>query len=112
MNNFNLLVKYPQEADFVALDIDDEFNISLNYQIEDILDISKRVTSYSKTVTLPGTQKNNIFFKSVFDVNINNISFNPTKRVGVIVTVTDSEVFRGDLQLINIKINSYSTHLD
>jgi hypothetical protein len=106
MNNFNLLVRYPQEADFVALDIDDEFNISLNYQIDDILDISKRNTSYSKTVTLPGTQKNNLFFKSVFDVNVNNISFIPTKRVAVIVTVTDTEVFRGDLQLINIKLNN------
>jgi hypothetical protein len=106
MNNFNLLVKFPQNADFTDLDIDDDFNISLNYQIDDILDISKRNTSYSKTVSLPGTQKNNLFFKSVFDVNVNNISFNPTKRVGVLVTVTDAEVFRGDLQLINIKINN------
>jgi hypothetical protein len=106
MNNFNLLVKFPQEADFVNLDIDEEFNISLNYQIDDILNISKRNTSYSKTVTLPGTQKNNLFFKSVFDVNINNISFNPTKRVAIIVTVTDAEIFRGDLQLINIKLNN------
>jgi hypothetical protein len=106
MNNFNLLVKFPQNADFTDLDIDDDFNISLNYQIDDILDISKRNTSYSKTVSLPGTQKNNLFFKSVFDVNVNNISFNPTKRVGVLVTVTDAEVFRGDLQLINIKINT------
>lgn len=104
MNKFKLIARYPEYADFTELDIADDTNITLNYQIEDILDITKRNTSYSKTITLPGTPINNQFFKFVFDVNVNNITFNPSKRVPIFVTVTDNQVFSGDLQLLNIKL--------
>ena len=51
----------------------DDISVSLNYQIDDILDIEKRNTNFSKTITLPGNPNNNLFFKQIFDVNIDNI---------------------------------------
>lgn len=103
MNRFALIARYPENADSVELDLNEDFNISLNYQIEDILDISSRNTSYSKTVTLPGTPVNNKFFKHVFDVNIDNsILFNPSKRIPLVVNVDDQEIFNGVMQLLNV----------
>jgi hypothetical protein len=103
MNRFSIIAKYPEKAESVELDINEDFSMSFNYQIEDILDISSRNTSYSKTVTLPGTPNNNIFFRNVFDVNIDNsISFNPSKRIAVTVRVDDNEIFLGVMQLLNI----------
>ena len=67
--------KYIIEANGKPLDTFDDFNISLNYQIEDIMDITKRKTNFSKTIELPGTKNNNLFFQQIFDVNIDNIKF-------------------------------------
>lgn len=98
--------KYIITANKIQLDTYDEVDISLNYQIEDILDVASRTTNYSKTVMLPGTNVNNEFFEQIFDVNIDNISFNPNKRIPATVRVTDNEIFNGYLRLVNIYINN------
>ena len=69
MNRFELIV------DGVSLDTYDDLDISLNYQIDDIQDISKRNTSFSKTISIPGTPKNNRFFKQIFEVNVDKMQF-------------------------------------
>jgi hypothetical protein len=97
MNN-----KYSIVVSGLELDTYEESDISLNYQIQDILDISKRNTSFSKTIKIPGTPKNNEFFNQIFDVNIDNISFNPNKRMPAIIRVGDNEIFNGYLRLANI----------
>jgi hypothetical protein len=94
--------KYNITADKTSLDTYEDVDISLNYQIDDILDIAKRNTSYSKTISLPGTPVNNKFFKQMFDVNIDNISFNPNKRIPSVIRIGDNEVFNGFLRLVNV----------
>lgn len=84
------------------LDTYDDLAVSLNYQIDDILDPTKRSTSFSKTIELPGTPKNNKFFKQIFDVNIDNINFNPALRIPGSIRVGDNEVLTGSLQLLKI----------
>jgi len=93
-------------ADKTQLDTYDDVSISLNYQIEDILDISKRNTSYSKTITLPGTSTNNQFFKQIFDVNIDNVGFNPNKAIPAVLRVSDNQLMSGNLQLKKIINNN------
>lgn len=90
----------------VELDTSGEQDISLNYQIDDILDITKRNTSFSKTIKLPGTPTNNKFFKQIFDVNIDSVYFNPLKRIPVAVRVGSNDVMNGYLQLMNILIDN------
>jgi len=85
----------------VELDTTD-VDISLNYQIDDILDITKRATSFSKTIKLPGTPTNNKFFKQIFDVNIDAIYFNPVKRIPIVIRVGTNDVMNGFMQLISI----------
>lgn len=100
MNNYQLI------ANKEKLDTFEDFNISLNYAITDITDITKRKTNFSKTIELPGTPNNNLFFKQIFDVNIDNITFNPTFRPPVTVRVGDNDVITGNLQLINVVVNN------
>jgi hypothetical protein len=103
MQQFQIISRYPEDGGSTILDINEDFTISLNYQIEDILDISKRNTSFSKTFVLPGTNVNNVFFKQIFDVNIDSgVGFDPSRRAPVTIRVDDNEIFKGDLQLLNV----------
>lgn len=98
--------KYIILANGTPLDTFEEVGISLNYQIQDILDITKRNTSYSKTIELPGTPHNNRFFNQIFDVNIDNINFNPNKRIPAVIRIGDNDILIGNLQLINILVDN------
>lgn len=98
--------KYIILANGTPLDTFEDLGISLNYQIQDILDITKRNTSYSKTIELPGTPHNNRFFQQIFDVNIDNINFNPNIRIPAVIQVGDNEILNGNLQLVNIFVDN------
>ncbi len=52
------------------LDTYDNWDVALTYQIQDIVDITKKTTSFSKTILIPGTKTNNEFFQNIFDVNV------------------------------------------
>jgi len=98
--------KYIITANGIQLETFEDFGISLNYQIEDILDITKRKTNFSKTIELPGTPSNNQFFQQIFDVNIDNINFNPNLRIPANIRIGDNEILNGNLQLINIVVDN------
>lgn len=99
-----MIQNYIIEIGGVELDTFGDLPISLNYQIEDILDITKRKTNYSKTIELPATPKNNLIFKQIFDVNIETLFYNPAvSSKEVVVRVGGDSVFTGNLQIINIK---------
>lgn len=96
--------KYILIAGSRQLDTDNS-GISLNYQISDIYDVTDRKDSFSQKFSLPGTPVNNLFFKQIFDVNVDNINFNPSIAIPATISVGDSEVFSGTLQLLNIVDN-------
>ena len=89
-----------------SLDVLYDYDISLNYSVNDILDLGKTKTSYSKTIILPGTSENNKFFKQIFEVNVDNISFNPKKKIPAIIKVGSNDLLDGYLQLLSININN------
>ena len=99
MNKFSVV------ANGVTLDTYDKIGVSINYQIEDILNITKRTTNYSKTITIPGTPHNNKFFKQIFDVNVDTITFNPKRAIPSVIRVGEQEVMNGVMMLLNININ-------
>jgi len=103
MNNYKIIA-YKNGG--VELDTIGDQDISLNYQIDDILDVSKRNTAFTKTIKLPGTPVNNKFFKQIFDVNIDSIYFNPVKRIPVVIRIGTNDVMQGFMQLMNIIINN------
>jgi len=87
-------------------------DVSLNFAVDDIIDISKRNTSYTKSITLPGTQNNNLFFKNIYNVNIDSRTFNPAKKISAEILVGSSIVMKGFLQLIEINnVNRNITYI-
>jgi hypothetical protein len=87
---------------WVNLDLSSDLVISLNRSIEEIEDITQRRTSFSKTFEIPGTDVNDRFFKSAFDVNVTD--FNSTLQVDCLVQENGNDLFRGTLRLNKISI--------
>ena len=91
-------------ANDTYLDTYDNWDVALTYQVLDIVDITKRTTSFSKTIIIPGTAKNNDFFQNIFDVNVDLAvtSYNPKISVPAQIRIGDQLVFDGNLQILQI----------
>lgn len=87
-----------------SLDLSSDIPVSLNYLIADIKDPSKRNGAFSKSIKLPGTNTNNIFFEHVYDVNVVTNNFNPNLKTECFVLQDSIEVFRGYLRLRGIDV--------
>lgn len=107
MNFIQLFINEPATAE---LDLNQEMDIALQYSIADIKDISKRNASYSKTIILPGTKKNNYWFGNLFDVNTDFSGFNPNKKIAAKILVNTETVMDGFLQLRKIVKNNETDH--
>jgi hypothetical protein len=97
------------EADTLG-DIDVDFTFS----VADVTDIERRNTSYSKTITLPNTAKNQQLFGNIFDISVNNefyiddvnigSNFNPAKQAKAQIFLDNVKIFDGVMRMM--KINS------
>jgi len=100
-------------ASGLALDLYTDVPIPITFSILDIREPEKRRTSWSKTITIPGTKNNNRIFSHVYEigqdgwVTIGNTSvyegFNPNLRKECIVMNDGVQVMKGNLQLKRIK---------
>ena len=92
---------YPNQ---VSLDLEaNAISIALQYSIDDVRNIDKKNSNYSKTITLPGTKKNNKSFGHLFDINTDFTVFNPNLKTSARIVVDSSPVLEGYLQLKNVK---------
>jgi hypothetical protein len=95
------------EADTLG-DIDVEFTFS----VADITDIERRNTSFSKTLTLPSTARNQQLFGNIFDISVANDidilepnigqNFNPAKQTKAQIFLDNVKIFDGVLRLSKI----------
>ncbi len=91
------------------VDLFDNIPIPITYTILDIREPEKRKTSWSKTITIPGTKNNNRIFSHIYQMSadawlkIGNVSvyqgFNPNLRTEVIILNDGIQVFKGNMQL-------------
>ena len=77
------------------LDLQEEPNISLNYQFADIKEPEKRKASYSQTFKLPFTKANNEFFQNWYEVNLESLIFNTRKKFNATLYVGTVPQFEG-----------------
>ena len=85
------------------LEVSDTIPFPINFSIADIRDITKRNTTFSKTIEVPGTHNNNELLNYIFDV-ANYSTFNPNKKVKCTVVVDTVPVIQEAVfQLTNIK---------
>lgn len=93
------------------VELNQEVQASITYQIADIRMPDKRQGSFSKTVSLPGSPTINNLFTSIFDLNTSvqtsgviNFApdFNPNLKASFVLLVEGIEQFRGYMKLQNI----------
>jgi len=80
------------------LDVYEQEVISLNYSLADIQDISKRNTSFSKTISLPDSKGNREAFEFISELNADSL-FNQNLKTSCWIYCNSLLIFRGNLQL-------------
>jgi len=79
-----------------------EVPVSLNYRQDDIKDITKKKNSFTKSIILPGTERNIQFFNYATEINTDLTNFNVKKGFPAKLYSEDRLVFEGDLILTKI----------
>ena len=85
------------------IDLANEIGFGLNYSIDDIRNVEKKNTNYSKTITLAGSDNNNTILGGLFDVNADFTYFNPNIKTPAKIVVNSEVVIDGFLQLKSIE---------
>ena len=91
------IVNSNTEADFVRVDLMEEELITLTQVIQDVQDIEKLFTDYSKTFNLPASKTNNKIFKYWFNPDVN--SFNSQVFSSARIELNHFEFKTGQIQL-------------
>lgn len=96
------------------LDLLQDISTEFTYTIDDITDFGSKNTSFSKTISLSGTAKNNQIFGFVFDLgNANftddslpnvNYNFNASKSAQCRIFIDKIQIFKGTLRILEIVI--------
>ena len=76
--------------------------ISINIAVADVREPSKRDSSFSKTITIPGGPTVNKLFEHIFDVTTELVDFNPNLKTTCEYYVRSERIFVGDIQLLRI----------
>jgi len=108
----NNCLRYQTISDIQAINIEeqeielyDNNTIPLNLSIADVSDFTKRDTGYSLSVTIPGTQLNNIVFKTAYKVQADN-TFKLNYPVRARLYQKGFQIFDGSLYLDAINLSN------
>jgi hypothetical protein len=82
----------------VDVPLEGSLNPALTYSIQDIKRLDKRKSTYSKTVTLPGSKILNDLFNFIFEINIDG-TFNPNLKADAVYLVDSQTILNGFIRL-------------
>ena len=85
-----------------VIDTEDSVPMTMNFNLNDIRDISDRGGAFSKTIKIPGTQHNNSILGNIFNVNIQTLTSNPNVREDCRIIIDGLTVFEGVFQVRKI----------
>ena len=94
------------------LDLLQDISTEFTYAVDDINDFGSKNTSFSKTISLSGTARNNQIFGFIFDLgNANftddtlpnvNYNFNASKAAQCKIFIDKVQIFKGTLRILEI----------
>lgn len=97
------------------LDLLQDISTEFTYTVDDVADFGSKNTSYSKTINLSGTARNNQIFGFVFDMgNANltndnlpnvNYNFNASKAAQCRIFIDKVQIFKGTLRIMEIVVD-------
>lgn len=93
------------------LDLTEDVSIPLTFNIDDIFKLGTRKTTWSKTITLPGTHNNNRAFNHIYKINSES-SFDPRIKSRVLIKNSGIQAVDGTLSLDQIVKKLTSTIQD
>lgn len=103
----------PQSGQGLSIDLYDDVPIPITFSILDIREPDKRKTSWSKTITIPGTKNNNRIFSHIYEIGQDGWitiggqslyeGFNPNLAKEIILLNDGIQVLKGNLQMKKIK---------
>ena len=109
------LYGYNQSSqDPFLLDIQNQGEVSLNYEVGDIGDLVGRSSPYSQTFTLPFTNNNNRFFRQFYNINVETdlelttdyAVFDPNIKTPCDIRVDGIPIITGSFQLLKCSLKS------
>lgn len=94
----------------IALDLFKDEEIKVSDNITGLFDIGDLPSDFTRTITLPGTKKNNAFFEHVYDISVvNPFLFSTNRKVNAYFDFGGIYVTNGYLQLnkVNVIANKF-----
>lgn len=98
------------------VDINAGFSTLLTYAIDDVKDFGAKNTSFSKTIILPGTKRNNQIFGNIFSFNRstqynpllpnNGYNYNAAISAKAMIFADNIQVFKGVLRMMEIVVDN------
>lgn len=103
-------------------DVSGELSSLLTFTVDDVRDFTGKNTSFSKTIVLPGTARNNRLFGHIFDVRQANsyndgernigYNFNAAKSARAVIMQDQIQQFKGILRLMEVIIDRDSVEYE
>lgn len=100
-----LYININTNGNFAEVDLYDDFDIPVTYNVADIRDISKKDSNWSLSVKLPNTQNNAQLFELNNDISRYNSTFEMLKQYPAYVEVGCNRTFEGYFKLTKVIIN-------
>ena len=88
------------------LDLQRNPDVVVNYNWLDLKNPDKRKSSFSQTLKLPFSNRNNDFFENYFDVNLDNLVYSSKRKFQAILYVDSIPQLKGFIQLKSIFLNA------
>lgn len=96
----------------LKVDIDQKISIQLTFALDDIANYGSRETSFSKTIVLPGTGRNNQIFGYIYDISSFNYELPGGANIGSVFNAAQTSraelrlngllVLKGVFRIVNI----------
>lgn len=101
--NGNILLDWIEviEVSSYELDLFDDEEVVLTYEIDDIKTIDSKNSGYSKSFSIPASKKNSKFFKHIYHLSDAG-DFNPYAKCKAVMVAEGIEVFKGFMKLDDI----------
>jgi hypothetical protein len=107
-----LKILSPVSSGMTSVGMISNIPINITIAIADVREPDKRNSSFSKTITIPGTQQVNRLFEHIFDVTTELSDFDPNLKTRVEYYVRSEKIFDGDLQLLRINKKGISPNIE
>jgi hypothetical protein len=83
----------------------EDIAISTTYQIAEVREPQSGTGSFTRTISIPGTNEVDLFFENIFDVNVSLSKYNPHLKVRAVYYVDELINFEGYLQILQIDVD-------